>query len=98
MPRHAFPHWGFTHPQLCAIGRETQKRPNFRRPSPPPSTSPTPPLHPQVNQKRPYLLGGRTFTDTDVGYLAFFAAMHAAALIGGPLTFSWDALQVCLAG
>ena len=26
------------------------------------------------------------------------SAMHAAALIGGPLTFSWDALEVMLAG
>ena len=50
-----------------------------------------------MHQKRPYLLR-RTFTDTDVGYLAFFAAMHAAALVGGPLTFSWDALEVMLAG
>ncbi len=33
-----------------------------------------------------------------VGYLAFFAAMHAVALVGGPLTFSWDCLQLCLAG
>ncbi len=29
---------------------------------------------------------------------AFFVAMHAAALIGGPLTFSWDALYVALGG
>ncbi|GLC45607.1 hypothetical protein PLESTB_001785000 [Pleodorina starrii] len=51
----------------------------------------------EVQQLRPYFLN-RTFTDTDVGYLAFFAAMHLVALIGGPLTFSWDALEVCLAG
>lgn len=35
---------------------------------------------------------------SDVGYLSFFAAMHAAALVGGPLTFSWDALHVMLGG
>ncbi|KAF6257723.1 delta-9 desaturase-like protein [Scenedesmus sp. NREL 46B-D3] len=58
----------------------------------------TPPLcNIQVQQKRPYW-HGRTWTDTDVGYLSFFAAMHAVALLGGPLTFSWDALQVMLAG
>lgn len=50
-----------------------------------------------VQQLRPYFLN-RTYTDTDVGYLAFFAAMHAVALVGGPLTFSWDCLQLCLAG
>lgn len=46
----------------------------------------------RVQKKRPYLFG-RDFTETDVGYLAFFAGMHAIALIGGPLTFSWDALK-----
>lgn len=46
----------------------------------------------KVQKKRPYVFG-RDFTETDVGYLAFFVAMHAIALVGGPLTFSWDALQ-----
>jgi stearoyl-CoA desaturase (delta-9 desaturase) len=50
-----------------------------------------------VQQKRPYWQD-RTWTDTDVGYLSFFAAMHVIALVGAPLTFSWDALQVMLAG
>ncbi|GIL74570.1 hypothetical protein Vretimale_2252 [Volvox reticuliferus] len=50
-----------------------------------------------VQKLRPYFFN-RTYTDTDVGYLAFFASMHLVALIGGPLTFSWDALEVCLAG
>lgn len=50
-----------------------------------------------VQQKRPYWKG-RSWTDTDIGYLSFFAAMHATALIGGPLTFSWDAFHVMLAG
>jgi hypothetical protein len=53
--------------------------------------------HAQVQQKRPYWQD-RTWTDTDVGYLSFFAAMHAVALLGGPLTFSWDALHVMLGG
>jgi stearoyl-CoA desaturase (delta-9 desaturase) len=51
----------------------------------------------RVQQKRPYFLG-RQWTDTDVGYLSFFAAMHAIALVAGPLTFSWDALNVAAAG
>jgi hypothetical protein len=51
----------------------------------------------QVQQKRPYWRD-RTWTDTDVGYLSFFAAMHAVALLGAPLTFSWDALHVMLGG
>ncbi|KAG2502171.1 hypothetical protein HYH03_000658 [Edaphochlamys debaryana] len=64
----------------------------------PPFAAYTPPLSDLSVQKlRPYFLG-RTYTDTDVGYLAFFVAMHVAALIGGPLTFSWDALTVCMAG
>lgn len=42
----------------------------------------------RVQKKRPYFLG-RDWTETDVGYLAFFGAMHAVAFIGGPLTFSW---------
>ncbi len=46
-----------------------------------------------VQKKRPYFFG-RDYTETDVGYLAFFGAMHAIALVGGPLTFSWEALQV----
>jgi hypothetical protein len=50
-----------------------------------------------VQQKRAYFLD-RQWTDTDVGYLSFFAAMHAVALIAGPLTFSWDALSVAAAG
>lgn len=50
-----------------------------------------------VQQKRPYWQH-RTWTDTDVGYLSFFAAMHVIALVGAPVTFSWDALQVMLAG
>jgi stearoyl-CoA desaturase (delta-9 desaturase) len=29
---------------------------------------------------------------------AFFIAMHAVALVGGPLTFSWDALGVAAGG
>jgi stearoyl-CoA desaturase (delta-9 desaturase) len=52
---------------------------------------------PQVQQKRPYWRH-RTWTETDVGYLSFFVAMHAVALLGAPLTFSWDALQVMLGG
>jgi hypothetical protein len=39
----------------------------------------------KVQKLRPYFLG-RTYTDTDAGYLAFFAAMHAVALIGGWVT------------
>jgi len=50
----------------------------------------------RVQKKRPYFLG-REFTETDVGYLAFFAGMHAVAFVGGPLTFSWDAVQVAAA-
>ncbi|KAG2433974.1 hypothetical protein HYH02_012436 [Chlamydomonas schloesseri] len=50
-----------------------------------------------VQQLRPYF-SNRTYTDTDVGYLAFFAAMHAVALVGGPLTYSPECLQLCLAG
>ncbi|KAL6753035.1 delta-9 desaturase-like protein [Haematococcus lacustris] len=61
----------------------------------PPYTVPLSSL--RVQRLRPYLLN-RTFTDTDAGYGAFFIAMHAAALVGGPLTFSGDALQVALVG
>jgi stearoyl-CoA desaturase (delta-9 desaturase) len=50
-----------------------------------------------VQQKRPYWQD-RTWTDADVGYLSFFAAMHVIALVGAPLTFSWDALEVMLGG
>ncbi|PNW83842.1 hypothetical protein CHLRE_04g217945v5 [Chlamydomonas reinhardtii] len=50
-----------------------------------------------VQQLRPYFLN-RTYTDTDVGYLAFFSAMHLVALVGGPLTYSPECLQLCLAG
>jgi hypothetical protein len=50
-----------------------------------------------VQQKRPYWQD-RTWTDTDVGYLSFFVAMHVIALVGAPLTFSWDALEVMLGG
>lgn len=51
----------------------------------------------QVHQKRNYWQS-RSWTDTDVGYLSFFAAMHLVALVGAPLTFSWDAFQVMLGG
>ena len=46
----------------------------------------------KVQKKRPYFFG-RNYTETDVGYLAFFGAMHAIALVGGPLTYTPEALQ-----
>eukprot|EP00878_Enallax_costatus_P037482 GHUV01042342.1.p1 GENE.GHUV01042342.1~~GHUV01042342.1.p1 ORF type:complete len:379 (+),score=81.54 GHUV01042342.1:277-1413(+) len=51
----------------------------------------------EVQQKRNYWQE-RSWTDTDVGYLSFFAVMHLVALVGAPLTFSWDAFQVMLGG
>lgn len=63
-----------------------------------PFTPYNPPLsNVTVHQKRPYF-GDRKWTDTDIGYLSFFVAMHATALVAGPLTFSWDALQMAVAG
>lgn len=50
----------------------------------------------EVHKKRPYFFN-RDFTETDVGYLAFFGAMHAVAFVGGPLTFTWEALQTAAA-
>ncbi len=34
----------------------------------------------------------------DIGYLSFFAGMHALALLAGPFTYSWDVLKVALGG
>lgn len=50
-----------------------------------------------VQQKRPYFLG-REWTDGDLGYAGFYVAMHAAALLLGPLTYSPEALQVAVGG
>ncbi|GMH35688.1 hypothetical protein BSKO_03556 [Bryopsis sp. KO-2023] len=50
-----------------------------------------------VQKKRPYFID-RDWTDSDIGYLAFFLGMHAIAFIGGPLTFTWDAFLVAFGG
>lgn len=65
--------------------------------SAPPPKSHAPPADQWRRLRCPCFLAAdfqdRSWTDTDVGYLSFFAAMHAAALVLGPLTFSWDALK-----
>jgi hypothetical protein len=56
---------------------------------------PPPPPRARPNQRTTHTA---SHEDTDAGYCAFFAAMHGAALLLGPATFSWDALHVMLGG
>lgn len=58
-----------------------------------PYTVPFSNLH--VQRLRPYFFN-RKWTSTDVGYGLFFLAMHSAALVLGPLTYSPENVQLAL--
>eukprot|EP00198_Chlamydomonas_reinhardtii_P011935 XP_001701272.1 fatty acid desaturase [Chlamydomonas reinhardtii] len=55
-------------------------------------------LDPDTLRSPPFPRYTPALSELSVGYLAFFSAMHLVALVGGPLTYSPECLQLCLAG